>query len=126
MPRSLDPERLKQSFDAAFAGLAHVTHTQPNWRIHLGLATAAILGAVVLGLSVTEWAALILATGLVFAMEAMNTAIEATVDAIPVPRSPVTRHAKDAAAAAVLVAAFAALLVGFALFAPKLAALLLR
>jgi diacylglycerol kinase len=56
----------------------------------------------------------------VLALEAVNTAVEATVDALPGGWSEDKRHAKDTAAAAVLVGALASLVVAAALFLPRL------
>ena len=116
-------ERLVRSFGAAFAGLAFVAQTQLNWRIHCVLGTAAVAAALALGFSPIEWAVLALTVGGILALEAVNTAIEATVDALPGPHSEDKRHAKDAAAAAVLMGAFAALGVGAALFGPRILSL---
>lgn len=77
-----------------------------------------------LGLPWFEWALLVATIGTVLALEAMNTALEATVDAIPGPPTSTTRRAKDVAAAAVLISALAALVVGLVLFLPKLLALI--
>jgi diacylglycerol kinase len=70
-----------------------------------------------------ELAILVLTIGLVFTAEAVNTAVEAAVDALGGAYSLPAKHAKDAAAAAVLVAAAASIAVGLVLFVPRLAAL---
>jgi diacylglycerol kinase (ATP) len=53
---------------------------------------------------------------LVLALELMNTAIEAVVDLMTVAHHPLAKIAKDAAAGAVLVTSFGALLVGYLAF----------
>jgi diacylglycerol kinase (ATP) len=52
--------------------------------------------------------------------ELLNTAIEATIDAVSTELDPLAKIAKDAAAAAVLIAAGAAVIVGYLLFFNKL------
>lgn len=77
-----------------------------------------------LELAPTEWGLLAATIGLVLALEAMNTAVEATVDAVGGRQTAAARQAKDSAAAAVLIGAMAAIGVGAAIFAPRLFALL--
>jgi diacylglycerol kinase len=85
---------------------------QWNFRIHL----VAGLGAICLGcyfrISATEWLFLIA----VLCAEALNTALERTVDLIGPARQPVARDAKDLAAAGVLIASLCSLIVGVILF----------
>ncbi len=123
-PPGTSAARLTGSFQAAFAGLRFIVETQQNWRIHLVVAAVAVAGAWFFGLSLVEWAVIVAMMGLVLGMEAANTAIEAAIDASPGPWTDHTRHAKDAAAAAVLIAAMAALGVGVLLFGPRVLQLL--
>jgi diacylglycerol kinase len=103
-----------------------ITSTQPNWRIH-AIATLLAVGAgLAAGLSFVEWALLLLAVGLVMGAEALNTALEATVDSLPGGYSEGKRHAKDAAAAGVLVVAMGAAGVGLLLFGPRILGLVGR
>lgn len=120
---ALNRVRLVGSFRAAFAGLAFIVQTQPNWRIHCAVAALAILGGFVFRLQPPEWALLFGTIGGVLALEALNTAIEATIDALPGGFTEEKRHAKDAAAAAVLLGAVAAVGVGIALFGPRILSL---
>ena len=53
-------------------------------------------------ISAIEWLVLIVAIALVFCAEALNTALERTVDLLEPERHPVARDAKDLAAAGVL------------------------
>jgi len=120
------PDRLRFSRSLGFAleGLSYTARTQPNWRIHLAFAAAAIAAGLSVGLAPVELAVLALTIGFVLAAEAANTALEAAVDAIGVHSLP-AKHAKDAAAGAVLVAALTSVLVGLALFVPRLVPLLI-
>lgn len=113
---------LPRSFGYAGAGLRHLLRSQRNARIHLVLSLAAIGLALWLGLSTTEWAVLALTIGLVFTAEAFNTAVEAVVDRIGPEAHPLSKIAKDTAAAGVLLAALTAIGVAVFLFGPRLLA----
>ena len=88
--------------------------------VHVALAALALAVSVVLGLSAAEVALVILTIGLVLAVEAINTAVEAVCDLVSPDYHPLVRRAKDVSAAAVLIAAVAALGVALALFVPRL------
>jgi len=108
------------SFRHAGRGLWLLISTQSNFRIHL-LATAAAIGlAAFLRFVLFEWLILFITIALVLVAEAMNTALERTNDLHQSSPDPIVRDAKDLAAAAVLLSAIAALIVGTLLFAPRL------
>jgi diacylglycerol kinase len=67
-----------------------------------------------------EWCALILAAGLVWVAELLNTALETVVDLASPDRHPLAGKAKDIGAAAVLVAAMIAVLLGVLILGPPL------
>ncbi len=115
--------RLARSLGYAWEGIGYVTRTQANWRIHIVAAALVCVAAVYLQVSTVELTILALTVGGVLALEAMNTAIEATVDALGDIPSLHAKRAKDAAAAAVLIAAATSVVVGVAIFAPRLIAL---
>ena len=98
--------------------------TQPNFRIHLVIAVLAVLLAVVLRVSPAEFGLLALTIGLVLSLEALNSALEALCDVASATYHPLIRVAKDVSAAAVLLGALSAVLVGLAVFAPRLLSLL--
>lgn len=109
-----------QSFRYAFKGLTDAIRTQANMRIHLA-ATAVVLPlAWLLNISGGEWLALILVIGLVLCAEAFNTALEYLTDLVSPHQHPLAGKAKDAAAAAVMLAAFTAAVVGVIIFLPRI------
>ncbi len=108
------------SFRAAFAGLGNLIRTQRNARIHLALAALAVLLGVLLRLNRTEWVLLALTMAFVLVTEALNSAMEAVMDIASPETRPLARRGKDLAAAAVLLAALLALVVGGVLFVPRL------
>ena len=116
----LDVGRIVCSFGFASSGLINLWKTQTNARVH-GFATVLVLAiAVWLQLAARDVALLVFAIALVWAAEAMNTAVEATVDLVTLERRPLARIAKDTAAAAVLVCAFGAAVVGALILGPAL------
>lgn len=108
------------AFIFAGQGLAHLVRTQPNARVHALLTVAAVGLALWLSISTTEWAILILTTGLVWTAEAFNTALEAVVDLASPEINPLAKIAKDVSAGAVLITAIAAVAVAAFLFLPPL------
>lgn len=117
--------RLWRSFGFAWEGVRYLFRHEPNARIHLLLSVAAVALAAGLGFSGVEWAILALTIGVVFAAEALNTAIEVLTDLVSPDYHPKAKAAKDVAAAAVTLVALAAVGVGLFLYLPKLMALLL-
>ena len=108
------------SFRYAFAGLWVMIRTQPNAWIH-AVATLVVVGAGShFALPGLDWALLVGAIGLVWMAESLNTAIEFLADAAVPDHHALIKHAKDIAAAAVLLASLAAALIGALVFAPHL------
>lgn len=109
------------SFRYAIAGLAHVLRTQRNAWIHAVASLAVVLLAFWLQLSLTHWALLVIAMALVWMAEFVNSALEATVDLASPDVHPLAKVGKDVGAAAVLIAAVSAALVGLLILGPPLA-----
>jgi diacylglycerol kinase len=111
------------SFGHAIRGLKLLMR-QPNARIHVAVAVLVLILGYTLGISSGQWYAVTLSVALVIGAEALNTAIEFTVDLISPEWHPLVRDAKDVAAAGVLVCSIGAALVGLGVFVPKILALL--
>ena len=110
------------SFGFAFEGIIYVLRTQPNTWIH-GIISISVIGmGLWLGLSKIEWVLLVLAMGIVWTAEIMNTAIEAVVDLASPDLHPIAKVAKDSAAGGVLVSAMMAVIVGALVLGPPLLA----
>jgi diacylglycerol kinase len=108
------------SFGHAFRGWHYVLRTQANVWIHTTIATAVFVLGLWLHLPARDWALIILTTAVVFVAEFLNTAIEAVVDLASPEFHPLAKIGKDVGAAAVLVAALAAILVGLLILGPPL------
>ncbi len=113
-----------QSFVYAFRGLVYPLINERNMRVHfccLGYMAFFLLKYDFFVVSKTEAAVLALAAALVIAAEYINTAVERAVDTASKGEiSDSARIAKDTAAAAVLIAAIFAVVVGIIiLFQPE-------
>ncbi len=110
-----------RSFKHAFNGINILLSEEPNSKIQGFLAIVALLMGYFLHISSTEWIALCIVIGLVFAMEAINSAIENLADfACNKNIEESIKKTKDLSAAGVLFSAIAALIVGLIIFLPKL------
>jgi diacylglycerol kinase len=108
------------SFRYAFAGWWYVLRSQRNAWIHAVASIAVFVFALWLGLGSVEWAILVLTVALVWVAEFVNTAVEAVVDLLAPNIHPLAKVSKDVAAAAVLIAALAAVVIGLLLLGPPL------
>ncbi len=111
---------LVESFRFAFAGLWYALRTQRNTRIHLTIAAGAIALGLWLGLTTTQWAVLALTIGFVLVSEMLNTVAETLVDLISPGYHPLAKTIKDVTAAAVLLGAIIAVIVGLLILGPPL------
>ena len=109
-----------RSFSFAGQGVWHVVRTQRNMRVHLLAGAAAIVAGLILRIGAADWAAVVLAIGLVLTAETLNTVVEALTDLYTDEYHPLAKVAKDAAAGAVLISSVAAVGVGVAVFLPRL------
>jgi len=108
------------SFRHAIRGWGYVLRTQQNAWIHATVATLVFAAGFWVGLPARDWAVIILTTGMVFTAEFVNTAIEAVVDLASPTKHPLAKVGKDVGAAAVLIAAGAATLIGLLILGPPL------
>ncbi len=108
------------SFRYAFAGWWYVLRSQRNAWIHAVASLAVIAVGLWLRLGRIDWALLILTVALVWVAEFVNTAVESVVDLLSPDLHPLAKVGKDVAAAAVLIAALAAVVVGLLLLGPPL------
>ena len=115
-----------QSFSFALKGVATLFKTQANARIHLVAILLVTVAGFLLKVTTSEWCFIVIVFAMVLAAEAFNTAIEFVVDLTSPDYHPLAGKAKDVAAAAVLITAIGAAIVGIIIFLPKLLTLLNR
>ena len=109
---------LAASFRFAFNGFVEVLRTQRNARIHGIFTILVILAGIFFQIERLEWAAIALAIALVWVTEMFNSALEKISDRVDPEFHPLIKAAKDIAAAAVLLSAIAAVLIGLLIFGP--------
>lgn len=107
-----------RSFAHAFRGFGLMLGSQHNAWIHAVATLIVVIAGIVLRVERGDWALLILAMVGVWVAEALNTAIELVGDAISSDHHPLIGKAKDVGAAAVLLAAAGATVIGFIVFIP--------
>lgn len=113
----MEQRNLFQSFGCAAKGLIHTFKTQRNFRIHVIIATGAILLGLMLKISAVEMAIVVLTIMFVMVCELINTALESSLDFINGKKiHPYVKLIKDVVAAGVLLASINALIVGAIIF----------
>lgn len=109
------------SFGHAGRGILLFLRSEQNARVHLIALAAVVISGIILRLEAWEWVAVVMASGLVFTAEMINTSIERLCDHVTPGQHQAIKAVKDLAAGAVLVAALTAFALGCIVFGPKLA-----
>ncbi len=111
---------LLESFNRAASGIIYCLRTQRNFRIHVFAAAAVLLLSLWFHISKGEFLLVLAAIFLVLITEAINTAVEVTIDLITDRYHPLAATAKNLAAGAVILAAVYAVITGYLVFFPKI------
>jgi diacylglycerol kinase len=116
---------LIKSFGYAFEGLWMAVKTERNLKIHFVAAVLVILLGLYIGITEAKWCLIAFAIGFVLVSELFNTAVERLSDEVEGGKqSPSIKAVKDISAAAVLISALTALVIGIiVLFIPLVAKL---
>ncbi|MFO0428479.1 MAG: diacylglycerol kinase family protein [Planctomyces sp.] len=117
-PRPFSLRNRARSFLYAGRGFRTLITREHNAWIHAAATVAVVAAGLTLRIDRTDWALLILAMMAVWTAESLNTAVELLADAALPEFHPLVRKSKDVAAAAVLIAAGGALLIGILVFVP--------
>ncbi|MCR8987857.1 diacylglycerol kinase family protein [Brevibacillus laterosporus] len=112
--------RLWCSFGYALQGINHAVRTQRNMQIHVAVALGVVILSIWLQVTRLELSLLLLVIAIVWALELLNTAIEACVDLVTKEYHPQAKIAKDVAAGAVFVSAMFAIVIGILILGPPL------
>ena len=112
--------KYREKFSNAFRGMYVVWKTTRHLFIHILTALSVIILGFYFKISSFEWIAIVFAIGFVIVSEIFNTAIEIDMDLTSPEYHPFARDTKDVAAAAVLLSAFVAIIVGLIIFLPKI------
>lgn len=112
------------SFQWALKGIKDLFTQHPNAQVHLMATCMVIPFGIFLQLSIIEWCLITLCIVLVMSMEALNSSLEYLADKVSLEHDELIGKSKDIAAAAVLITAIGAAIVGSLIFLPKLYALI--
>ena len=111
-PRTWSPVRRVMSIRDALRGVLYTLASEPHAQLHAVATFGVIALCLWLDVEAWRWAAVLLAIGIVWVAELLNTALERLCDAVHPEHHPLIGKAKDAAAGAVLVASLLAAAVG--------------
>jgi diacylglycerol kinase (ATP) len=112
-------DRVK-SFGYALRGLGFMLKSQHNAWIHLVATAFVVIAGMWLHIREDDWRWIVVAIGMVWVAEIVNTAFEHLCDVVQPEFHVSVKAAKDIAAGAVLVAAIAAAIIGILVFLPYL------
>ncbi|MDQ2179055.1 diacylglycerol kinase family protein [Marinifilum sp. D714] len=108
------------SFKHALRGLKIVVKEEDNAKIHLGIGIIMYVLSAVLKLKKMEIVAVLFSIGFVVVAELFNTAIENLCDFVQPDHHKQIKKIKDISAAAVLISAITAFLIGLIIYLPRL------
>lgn len=111
---------LKGRFKYAFEGLFYAFTKDSSVRLQGIFGLIVILLGFFFRCTMREWLFLILAIGMVWFSEIMNSCIERCVDYISLEHNLQAKHIKDMAAGAVFIMSVLAACIGFYIFIPKI------
>ncbi len=107
-----------KGFSFAFAGLMAAVRSEINMKFHLLASALVIFAGCFFKIKAQEWIVLIFCISMVISMELINTSIEKLCDSLHPEQSPKIKYVKDVAAAAVLIVALGAAIIGAIVFIP--------
>lgn len=113
-------KKLINSFKYAIEGIISSFKTERNMKIHILAMIIVIIAGIFYKINMIEWMMCVIAIVLVIAGELFNTAIETIVDMVSPQKNAKAKLVKDISAAAVLVLAIGALIIGLIIFIPKI------
>ncbi|MDD5341352.1 MAG: diacylglycerol kinase family protein [Patescibacteria group bacterium] len=114
--------RLLKSFGFALIGLAKVFKEEKNFQIHTAVTLIVLFFAFYFQIAIWQWVVLILIIALVMVLEIINSIFERLLDLIKPRLHEYVGDIKDMTAAAVLVGAVSAAIIGLIIFIPYIVA----
>lgn len=110
----------KQSFRNALSGIFTAFQTERNLRLMFLISLLVIVASIWLKLSLAEFSIIIWTIFAVFAVEMINTSLEAITDLVKEEWHQKAKRAKDAASGMVLMAVLGSIAIGSLIFLPKI------
>ena len=115
----INGRKVLRSFRFAGQGIVDLFRYENNAKVHLLIAGLVVAVGLWLRLSRVEWAIILTQIGLVWAAEAINTAIEKLCDFVSPGLHPQIKAIKDMSSGAVLILAIGAVVVGMVVLGGK-------
>ena len=110
--------RTLRTFKYSLDGLMYAYKNEQSMWIHAAGTIFTIVLGFIYSLSLTEWAIVFIALGVILASELINTAIEATVDLCTLEIHPLAKIAKDCGSAATFVLTLVSIVICLFVFVP--------
>ena len=121
--RNLNAKSLMNIINYSINGLVSYAKDGKSIIIYIVGAILEIISGFVFNVNGLEWILIISMLGIILAVELLNTAIEATCDAITKEFNPYIKVAKDCGSAATFVIFIVVIILNIIIFYPKIAAL---
>lgn len=111
-------KRTLRTFKYSAQGLSYAYKNEQSMWIHAAATIVTIILGIIFSLSLTEWALIFIALGVILASELINTAIEAAVDLCTLEIHPLAKIAKDCGSAATFVLTLVSIVICLFVFIP--------
>lgn len=112
--------RFFKSIKYSLSGLLYAYRYEQSLWIHGFTAILAIIMGLIFKISLSEWAIIFIALGVILSLELINTAIEAAVDLTTTEIHPLAKIAKDCGSAASFVMSIVSIVISMFVFGPYL------
>ena len=113
-------KRVQQKWLYSVVGLWTALKEEKSLWAYLFIVPAVITGGILLKINLTEWAIMVITFFTIFAIEIINTTLEATVDTISFQYNVKVKKIKDIASGATLVITTGAVIVLLLIFVPAI------
>lgn len=111
-------KRTLRTFKYSLDGLVYAYKNEQSMWIHAAGTIFTVILGFIYSLSLTEWAIIFIALGVILASELINTAIEAAVDLCTLEIHPLAKIAKDCGSAATFVLTLVSIVICLFVFVP--------
>ena len=111
-------KRTLRTFKYSAQGLTYAYKNEQSMWIHAAATIVTVTLGIIFSLSLTEWALIFIALGVILASELINTAIEAAVDLCTLEIHPLAKIAKDCGSAATFVLTLVSIVICLFVFIP--------
>ncbi len=112
--------KIIRKFNYAIKGLSISLKEEKSLVVHFIVALIAIIVGLILQINPLSWAILMICIGVVISSELINTAIENIIDMVAFKFNINAKKIKDISAAATLILAIIAIIVGLLIFIPQI------